>query len=714
MVINVGLLIHHKVNLQNSADLAAYYGAMKQAEVLNAMAHVNYQIRQSWKLFVWRYRILGTYGHKLSSGANSLHPANLTFYTTSSPNMARFEGPAASNRLNEGRNGHENWYKRPLFCISHQGIGGWPPENLCKVDARTVDEGQAFHVRNPPNIAVIAGHIASGMAISVNSAIEQLREQNHLRCDSSRRTNYALASTMLFSFQADQAVRKATFKKLYGILTEASKDSASARDLNNESMAEGAFQTLINNLTEPNRSSIGDRWNSPKGSTEFEISFGLGDPSCENFADGNAESSAFAALNIFPDIYYLGSTCTSSGSNNAGNSYQARHLSDFNSPADNCSATNGDAILEYACRMKNLVYANQGDLQMSLGYSKNPKCLPYTGVKVATTPKIPFMPTEIKLTARSYAQAFGGSIGPAWSKKYAEIAANTNTSSKIESNLSPVLISGTTTVNSDIQNAIEGANYSKYPGDLVGLGSDPVYVYYSALLSQPEVRKPSLMSWQHIVEGNYEDMLISGNTELRQLEISSIVPNLFDITYYSIEPDFYNLYYTKIIKRIGPTVPIDGLNTELDIRPDIGSKKENNIYTNYSIRNQLKEIEGLVTKSIPNLPQTMQQAFPWMVTNQGNLLTSWNFSKFGDYVNNPNDSDFWKNYLGVCWEDAARSKQVDNDYLTDSEMDPATNSLKAPTPGNCITGGRTGFSVRLVNEKFLTETFKAKLPNGWE
>src|SRR6202789_1370807 len=63
MVVNVGLLVHDKINLQNSVDLAAYYGAMKQAEVLNAIAHVNYQIRQSWKLLNFRYRGIGMAGN---------------------------------------------------------------------------------------------------------------------------------------------------------------------------------------------------------------------------------------------------------------------------------------------------------------------------------------------------------------------------------------------------------------------------------------------------------------------------------------------------------------------------------------------------------------------------------------------------------------------------------------------------------------------------
>src|SRR3954467_9482381 len=69
MVINVGLMVHDKINLQNSVDIAAIYGAQKQAEILNAIAHTNYQIHQSWKLLAWRTRVLGDIGR-----AN--HPSN--------------------------------------------------------------------------------------------------------------------------------------------------------------------------------------------------------------------------------------------------------------------------------------------------------------------------------------------------------------------------------------------------------------------------------------------------------------------------------------------------------------------------------------------------------------------------------------------------------------------------------------------------------------
>ena len=44
MALNIGMVVHDKINLQNSVDLAAYYAAQKQAEWLNVIAHTNYQI----------------------------------------------------------------------------------------------------------------------------------------------------------------------------------------------------------------------------------------------------------------------------------------------------------------------------------------------------------------------------------------------------------------------------------------------------------------------------------------------------------------------------------------------------------------------------------------------------------------------------------------------------------------------------------------------
>jgi hypothetical protein len=52
-VINIGVLISEKINLQNAADLAAYAGASVQARLLNGIGYMNFRIRQEWKEFAF-------------------------------------------------------------------------------------------------------------------------------------------------------------------------------------------------------------------------------------------------------------------------------------------------------------------------------------------------------------------------------------------------------------------------------------------------------------------------------------------------------------------------------------------------------------------------------------------------------------------------------------------------------------------------------------
>jgi hypothetical protein len=59
-VINTGMLVNAKINLQNAADLAAYSGAAVQARQLNNIAYLNYEMRRQYKKFIFRYYVLGT------------------------------------------------------------------------------------------------------------------------------------------------------------------------------------------------------------------------------------------------------------------------------------------------------------------------------------------------------------------------------------------------------------------------------------------------------------------------------------------------------------------------------------------------------------------------------------------------------------------------------------------------------------------------------
>jgi hypothetical protein len=60
--INTGLLINAKISVQNAADAAAYAGAAVQARELNAISFLNYDMREQYKKFIFRYAFIGSMG----------------------------------------------------------------------------------------------------------------------------------------------------------------------------------------------------------------------------------------------------------------------------------------------------------------------------------------------------------------------------------------------------------------------------------------------------------------------------------------------------------------------------------------------------------------------------------------------------------------------------------------------------------------------------
>jgi len=75
-VINTGMLVNAKINLQNAADMAAYSGAAVQARQLNQISYLNYEMRRQWKKFLFRIYVVGNvsrdnFPRSPSSGGNS-------------------------------------------------------------------------------------------------------------------------------------------------------------------------------------------------------------------------------------------------------------------------------------------------------------------------------------------------------------------------------------------------------------------------------------------------------------------------------------------------------------------------------------------------------------------------------------------------------------------------------------------------------------------
>ncbi|WP_232468883.1 Tad domain-containing protein [Bdellovibrio bacteriovorus] len=230
MVINVGLLVHHKINLQNSVDLAAYYGAMKQAEGMNVIAHTNYQIRQSWKLLAWRYRMLG------SAGDFEEHPFDKV-------GGGRLRGND-DDVINPGA---QNFYDAPSFCITYIPFKPMPPgENTCK---SLVSKSGVQIFKIPPvliDLPSVSGRTRS-LALNLRASLIE-------RCKDFGAFNYMMLGGFVVAFNIDQGNRMLLMSYLSKAMSPSSPD-ADFYDIDGKSVKLGMENTLKNNLTAANNTS---------------------------------------------------------------------------------------------------------------------------------------------------------------------------------------------------------------------------------------------------------------------------------------------------------------------------------------------------------------------------------------------------------------------------------------------------------------------------
>lgn len=114
-------------------------------------------------------------------------------------------------------------------------------------------------------------------------------------------------------------------------------------------------------------------------------------------------------------------------------------------------------------------------------------------------------------------------------------------------------------------------NYARYPADKVGLASSKVLYQYGRAVydignylnttspittnDEPSFnhwpdsidipkRCQDPLSWNPRLGWNANDD--AHKSRMRWIELAAISPDLFDITHYSIEPDFYNNYFTRM------------------------------------------------------------------------------------------------------------------------------------------------------------------------
>lgn len=606
MAINVALVVHDKINLQNSVDLAAYYAAMKQAELMNVIAHENYMIRQSYKLLAWRYRTLGTMGLYRSS----VHPV--------------WSGEMSDSPFQPA--------VKPSLCITYKPTWKEVPEgeNLCNEE----------NLRIPPlpQVQVVAGFLGINQGIANLSNL--LRAQFDQQCQKHGAYNWWFAMSILHAFRVDQRNRKQVIFALAKNLS--SSGDGDFKDLDGNSVLAGAQETFKKNLTFTNAESF-----KSKGSFKIMNSLAGVDP-----------KQWLVEIKIIPTIIYTDVDNTP-GCNASPTSIQnlpqrpgAQAL--LNQPFP--QGLDAGGLMQW----RQDSFLTDSDYQYSIGVERNPWYMPYVGVQAETNPRQVFFPlgSGVQMKARAFAKPFGGRTGPWYQSKW-EKGAPASEGDLTDSLVAPRVAAGGLMNSPDDPRRLP--NYARYPGDKLGMssklslnsiaglgGMNPSFDFYKNVK-------------QDIVQGNNNDIL-AAEGDIRNFEIAALAPDLFDITYYSIEPDFAKNYLPRLTANASSL----GIASDVVIRPDLGFNQASPAFT---VQDQM----ALAKNS--NLQKNEAYYF---VRDRAHLLTSWLPGPAGFNYDVTQALD----HFGKCG-------------LTD-------DGLKYPNPGSCIaSGGRTGYSVKLISRDAL-------------
>ena len=691
MTLNIALTVHDKINLQNSVDLAAIYGAKKQAEVLNAIAHINYQMRQNYKLLAWRYRILGSMTQNLNPQLGAQDPSWCP--SPKAPSSAN-PSPYHGYRCTEPYDRSSPYYSCTsdpyqgycdanfTVCLSadiwQRGINN-SAQNFCTNQQVVISTPQPVTVLfpSPYNYAAAASQVAF-----IGSAATTCRGEGLI--------NWIMTHLFLSQFRLDQKDRKMMIRAIYKATLE------QGRDLNGESIEEGVRKTFEKNLTWVNKQNVSLATFVPFNSLDGK--------------DFDNSKPLLQALNVFPILEYLyfpsgGGTLCSNTVRTFSNDNPQATSNPF--PLD----TSDEVVqiyLNFINQWKGLFKLNTSSpntesfiTPLTLGYVKNPDVRVYYGVSVALPHQSahqlfsPFSSDTLTLKASAFAKPFGGRIGP--SKD-----ADPLIKPQIE-----VLTSGVQAHPWNLK-----PNYSRFPGDRWGLIHKEAHTQY--YLQKQEnwlgIATNNPFNVNHYADLTNRDPLVanapgpsSGNPLfiLRMMELMAVSPDIFDVLNYSISNNYMDTYFPKICRLIsqggndcnpnqihkinfGGSPPVEGY-----IRGDFGYPHTAQYATlnksNVSNPSPLSPFfffpgTSIEFNIIPGIPAGFAALHglgnkpPYLIRDPAHLLTGFMPTTSPDRYTDYNASG--ANPSMKCYEPTPDGQHI---------------------PSGCAVGGRSGYSVKLIS-----------------
>lgn len=155
-VVNVGMFVKARINLQNAVDAAAFSGAAVQARQLTNISYLNWEMRNSYKEWMFKYYVLGTASNPKTQPSFLAGLQNVDFRLR--------KGMADTGTSNVGSNA--DLFNIPSVCIKPAGISD---SNICAI----------YHVPGLPRFSPIG---LSGVDDTLNEFTNVVVEEKTKDC----------------------------------------------------------------------------------------------------------------------------------------------------------------------------------------------------------------------------------------------------------------------------------------------------------------------------------------------------------------------------------------------------------------------------------------------------------------------------------------------------------------------------------------------------
>lgn len=403
-IINVGIFVKAKINLQNATDAAAYAGASVQARQLTNIAYMNWEMRNVYKEWMFKYYVLGNLNLNgvINPGSGSM---NFKMQSSSDFSTKTVEDP----------------YNFPSTCIDFAETGG---VGLCT----------KYLI---PGLPRFSSSNVLGMSAVTNAFIDTIVAEKNKDCASRSQLNFYTANTWAYNVTETDDNTLKNLKDLapevaagrMGAFPQAFEIALRIRNLeaqvNKPPVAGVCKDSALNPSCTVGLADIVNTERTPSNERIYKA-YMSGSRNLGSEQDGEMRDS-FTLTEISPaeftegDAFAMSNLLIPSGSAALKKYYLDLKLMTvnfaplytmFTSNVGDINTSAGTVKSEGQCTATKMGLPVPG---YPLGYVKNPDVITYYAVK-GEAQFIglfnPFENTPIQLTAFAAAKPFGGRIGP--------------------------------------------------------------------------------------------------------------------------------------------------------------------------------------------------------------------------------------------------------------------------------------------------------------